>query len=609
MSTLIRFEFERIKSNGRLVGLCILFFFLSLAFVFEGIQAYLTLVSGQEDFKDYQVEKVEGYLNYDQYGGYGFTIRAVPSPIVVFFDINPEMMESKIDDRETVDVSTSEREKNYSGNYFKGFSAFVIFWGGFLQIFLGVTTFKSKKNIAMHKKIKTAVITVVLRLVLSIAFFGLLYLIAFIFANFFLDFTTFEMKVYIKYVLSDITLIASFFVIGILVFIAGKKKNHFIIVLISWLGLSFAPQGLTSTSFKNTSSKLINKVNVKKLKLAKKWEKKAYKRYKELMKEGKEKTEIYNEILPTYEEVDKLNRRMEWKLIEKEKEDANYNEQIACYFPSLHHLLLGLELGGGKGNYFEFLEYIIFLKKVFKEWYLDKKFFDPDKKIVPFLNRDEYVYALKPYLIPTYNKGISITVGLILVLLIISQMLVKKGFCYNSKKKRLREEYKPGFYFRLIGDSELRRKKFKSYEEFDVIRLDDISDEDFDLNVSRNVLISYLVTIREVEISKAQKRLQSFNISIEDNRKIESNEDLKKVHAAISLAESGKLFVINNVVKNRSIEFDEQFRDMISSMVDEGKSIIYLGSEPVESEARKKLYKDKLNLSAKQMDVRIISCR
>ncbi|MCX6582833.1 MAG: hypothetical protein NT166_21870 [Candidatus Aminicenantes bacterium] len=609
MKTILRFELDRVRSNEHLMFYCPLFLTLSLLFVFFGIRSYLDQENKLSDFIKHEVEKVGGYANYDQYGGYGYRIRAIPSPLEVFFKSQTEVFESKVDTQEIIDISSSKREKNSLKIHFQGFAEFVFFWGGILQLYLGLTAFKSRRSLKIHKRMGTAWQTVIVRFALSMGFFLVLFAMAYALALIYLKFTPGDLNGFLVFTSLFLKEMVLFFLIGLLVFFIGqKKKNHLKYAVILWAILVLTPEFINGILDSDTGQiPSMYKMNMTKLKIVKEWDQEASKKILEQLAEKKKsKDEIYSNIIPGYmKSYYEKNEAIETDFIHIEKRNAYKKEAISSLIPTYNYFFQVNELIGGYGSCFEFLAHVLKTKERFLDWYLHKKFFERSKTIEPFATGNEYVFRMKPMVPRYFLRSISVTALISVGLLF--WISVYLGNIFKTTSRRGAPENNPGFYFKLVEKEMKREELLADYHGPGLVCVDNIEQPDIDGNINLKAFFNWLIQLRGVNRDEVKEKLKLFELNAENQQRI-SGEDIKKVYLSAVLS-SADTFLINNAGKHMSKKFENQFIEVLSALCSNGKTILYLGSEPLEGRQKKAFLGNCQSQDFVPVDVNKISLR
>ena len=119
------------------------FLFFSLYFVNVGINKYKDFFLEKENFLGYEKQKIDRYINYEQYGAYGFRVLFEPSPLVIFFSSAFLSLEGTIDTKEIVNISINYKGKSIfaTNGAFGDFSSMFYAFGSLLMLVFGLNSF------------------------------------------------------------------------------------------------------------------------------------------------------------------------------------------------------------------------------------------------------------------------------------------------------------------------------------------------------------------------------------------------------------------------------------------------------------------------------------
>ncbi len=144
------FEYKRFIDNKYLLSSLLVLSIVALAFVQIGVLQYKSHLKQKEIFQQFERTKVKGFINYTQYGTYGYRTLFVPDAISIFF-FNTAVIQDM-----TAYVDSGERLKIYQPmigkNIFKtknfGFSDFsgiVLFFGSLITILYLFDAFRNRE--------------------------------------------------------------------------------------------------------------------------------------------------------------------------------------------------------------------------------------------------------------------------------------------------------------------------------------------------------------------------------------------------------------------------------------------------------------------------------
>jgi len=256
-----KMELKRLLTK-KMVGILLFLLMLMAYFVQIGIDQYKSTVDNKEIFLDFEAKKVEQYINYNQYGTYGFRIFFMPSPLSVFFSNSSSISEltSIVDAGERLNIYNSFKGKALFSEKlggFKDFSGIMLLLGSLMFLYCGYEALIHKDYLRF-----TGNLVGFRRLFLSIIISRFFFLVIFFaggvgiaFIQLKLNHITLSRSEYNLlgfYVLNTVLLSLFFLAIGT---IAGSFKSRFsgfVLLIISWflsVSISFTLDSSSASSF------------------------------------------------------------------------------------------------------------------------------------------------------------------------------------------------------------------------------------------------------------------------------------------------------------------------------------------------------------------------
>lgn len=612
-------ESKRIRGNPCLnlgvITLLILFAFLSLLGTFD----YLSLSQDVIFFKKYEKEKIGYYLNMDQYGGYGFKVQTKFSPLLLFFSSSPKYsLESNIDNKETIIVNSSRRGKAQfrSDDFFSPWGV-VLFFGVLLLLYSGLSTFSSRLHIELFGGWKGILLTILARLILVVSYLFYLILVPLLIPVVLgVRFPLIELGLYSLYFMYFLGLATFIFILGIIVrlFILDKKNNAVRLIMVIWLFNLAVPFMINKyIGYKANRLDSIYELNLKKLKQAKGFEDEASNTFIQLLKENIEKVSIYRIIIPKYLRVIyPSNIKLEEQYIQEVLSLIEHKENICSYFPSAYFPFLGKEISGdGHMNYIDLLNVIIQKKGAFLEHYFHNKYFTKDKTVNPFMS--DNVFPAIAQLPPTFFPAFLILLIYVSLAVTVLLSLLYRLLRIDSKPQGNVRIKAKTFNFILIENPKERRERFRLHKKtLPLSCIDKIDPQDIAAwGLGFFDLLEYFCLIRNLgkqdcalylEILKVKAKEVACQVTV-------PGETIKKIYLA-SCVGRPNLLLINDFIKNESLEFDLYFSTLLQYLIEvEGKSVLYYGSEPYSSKKKTNLYSEKQRGRICEVDYNYISLR
>lgn len=423
----IIFEFKRLPHNKIIVISALIIAILALLFTQLGILKYKALISQKEVFLEIEKMKVKRYINYTQYGGYGFRTFFEPPPLSILFT------NTTVADNVTAFVDSGERLKIYQsiigGNMFKvwrysigDFSGIVIMFGGLLVMYYMYCAFGGREFHRFTASLAGA----------GQVFFGLFLARLLITWLFFTGLTLLAVGLILlndlplsidHNLLSYITvLLLTTMFFSTLGAIAGNLKQRKVglaVLMSAWLVLVFAlPAGLgLYVQWRANKIKAHHQLEMEKFKLLMDFEERAI----------KEKATIkYGERLkPNVQEMVKSYRDNEFIRIHQLEEDTiiqmralgSLNSKCSILFPTSFYSDLSSNLsGGGFLSLLEFYDQVQETKKHFFEFYMDCLYFSGEDQnadtggVKPFGNGSENLFIGDSKVPHFFYTGLLLTV-------------------------------------------------------------------------------------------------------------------------------------------------------------------------------------------------------
>lgn len=589
MKIVFKYELDRLRRNGTLAFLCLMMAGLSLLIVVTGGIQYNKQLADIPDFKLYEKQKIKGYLNYDQYGGYGFNIIKFPNSLSFYFSNTQTAVMGKIDTKEIVDITVSRRLDSGNISFSQGFAGFIYLWGAFLSIYMGVSLFRSWENFRIHRTAKTIFASMTFRLLFLGVYYALVYLSAFLIGCIFVSYTTNDFVNYAIFSIYSIALYLVFYFAGILIFLFVKRRKTVLkVAIVTWVALVLIPE-IAALTFDTKDRKAFFGVNTEKLIKAKEWEMAAVKELKERLKNSKDRVAIYKEILPGYmDRIFRENLNLELKLINKEKEVLSDIERKSLFAPFLYYPFIISEMKGGLNEDIRFLSLIMETKERFLPWYLGKKFIEREKIVVPFPGGEENIYMINAELPQNILGGFVVMFIWMLGILATTLVLINRSF--RTGGDVLFYGQPSQVYFQIIEEKAAREKEIDRFDEKYLVKIGRINLELLDFRgACRRDITKYFITVMDVSPYEAMRNLKHFDISLALDKCV-CGEDMQILFAATSCAIDKTNMVLNNLSMGRSENFDRQLRGLLEDLCSKGKTIIYFSSKPFQSSRRRNFF-------------------
>jgi hypothetical protein len=450
---------------------------ISLLFLWEGVSVYKKAHSKKNLHAEMEQIKVKGHTFYTQYGTRGIQTIFLPPPLSILFN------NTRIFHDLTAKVDTSEKLNIYNGMKgphlfarwsFFDYSGLMYFVVLLLVLLYGYDATRNKETLKYLKRQypgKNIFLLVIFSraIIFSMAFVAFI-LLAFIFClinGIALPF----INIVWYFLPKELTLIFFLF--------TGSAIGFFQRARIYWLigfyllFLIFLPY-LVGIITKINANNIPNIYDIEKEKyqLISKFEREGEKRiggkYK---RDGVAPPEIREYIKSYLENEYPLITKKEEKLVTEINSNINLFEMLSTPIPTCFQMALNYELSGsGYLEFVDFYRYNLSFKDKFFNFYINKHFFSPSKKIENFVKNDEYFYYSNSRLPSTFVLGIICTflwtAGALFLGWIKFKKFFKKGKSglYNEIAK-IEPESKVVNYV-LTKSQEIREQIFDYFSDF-----------------------------------------------------------------------------------------------------------------------------------------------
>lgn len=421
----------------KFIGLFLFFSILSLYFVQIGFSNYKNIIENKAEFQDIESLKVKQYINYNQYGTYGFRVLFIPSPLSIYF-VNSSTISgltANVDSGERLNIYNSFKEGRTlfadKGGGFKDFSGIMFLLGSLLILYLGYESFIHRDYLRFiygfvnYKKLFfSTVLSRVFILVFLFLFNAGISLILLEMKG--VRFLEGEYTHFFLYLLILVLLLVFFFALGT---IAGSFKSRFVgfvMVIISWFVLVFLFPGIVNTITSRKADNILSnyKLELQKLKSLMDFERESLEKYGDTTKDniGAVRKSVEDFLEKGFPKIHAFEERLRDEM----EENIRSFEFLSSFFPSTLYLSAGNEISSkGYENFILFFNYIRELKKKFLRFYLDHRYYldgmlDKSIKVEPFIKGNENLFSAKSMTPRGFGMAIVLTVMYIVGLFVIS---------------------------------------------------------------------------------------------------------------------------------------------------------------------------------------------
>ena len=624
MKTLYSFlilEFRRFFSRRNTV-VFVLFLLLCLYFVQDGVSEYKEIFGNKEEFQEIEKANIKKFVNYTQYGIYGFRLMFIPSPLTAFFvnsGVIPELT-AFVDSGVRLRLYHSILGKNlYAVNVnrssFMDFSGVLLLFGSLFALFMGYHSFrrieyiKYLSSLINYKKIYFLVVGV--RIILI--FILLLLIIGCALTLIKLNHISLSNTEYVHllvYTLITFLMLCFFLFMGMAAGSIKSKTTGMIAIAALWFGFVFLIPGTISRITAKRADGMTSAYNLEqeKLKILTDFEKKAFEkiqRYQDIdAKKNSDRLSGESYWLNDFKRIQSIEKRMENEI----RENARLFINLSSIFPTSFYIAAANEINSrGYENVIDFYAYVQTLKEQFVRYYINKKFYSDYSTVESFVKGDENIFQARSRLPGNLAVGMAFTLVFITGFIGLSFSRFKR-FLFTLPKKTaddingLDVELKKGeTYVLLTTGSVINHQLYnffsgeaKGFNE--LVRLDDVNlaleehkskRRDFiylchpkkvpgDINVGAFIgFIKNLLKASNKAISELYIRLGIEHIEDKCFMDISTGEIGRILLAAAQLKKS-KIYMFQDFARATPADFMTRFIEELQTLKDRGTAILYL---------------------------------
>lgn len=405
--------------NKKNLALFMLLLLISLFPVQTHINRYNTIIENNRKYNETERLKVKQFLNYTQYGLYGFRVFFNPSPISILFSHSGAFREltSNIDAGEKMNFYSSMKGKTLFGRSpvgFMDFAGLIMLLGSLFALYTGYESLRHKEYLKFVSSLsgyKKAYFS----MAVSRAFFMLVFFLPIMGAALFLlringiEIPGGDTGYLAAYVVVTVPMLLFFFICGMIGAGFKSRVTGVVTILSLWFGLVFlVPWVMQAIILESSESIRSNaRMELDKLKYLMDFEKKAYREIG-IFKSGGEAPEEVKELAESYWKKEfKAIQAVEEEMRKEIETQIRHMETFSLFFPTSFHLMTNNALSGkGYRSFLGFYSHVQALKRRFLRFYIDRKFYTDHTGVDPFLKEKENIYDSGPLLPGNFYAGL-----------------------------------------------------------------------------------------------------------------------------------------------------------------------------------------------------------
>ncbi len=598
----------------------ILFLALCLYFVQDGVSEYKNIVENKEEFQEIEKESIKKFVNYSQYGIYGFRLMFIPSPLTALFansGVSPELT-AFVDSGVRLRVYHSILGKNLYAvklSGFMDFSGVLLLFGSLFALFLGYNSFqhieyiKYLSSLLNYKKIyfliagaRIILIFVLLLFIFSCAL-GLMKLNDIALSNT-------EFSHLLVYILITLSMLWFFLFIGIAAGSVKSKTTGITAIAALWFGFVFLIPGTISRIIAKKADNITSAYNLEqeKLKILTDFERKAFEktqRYKSIdEKKNSDRLSGKSYWVNEFKRIQSIEKRMEDEI----RENSDMFQNLSLVSPTSFYIAAANEINSrGYENVIDFYAYVQKLKEQFVRYYIDKKFYSDYSTVESFVKNDENIFRAKSRLPVNLGTGMAITLLFITGLFVLSFFRFKRFLFVQPGKMAedingLDVELKEGETYVLLTSGSVINNQLYNFFSGEakgfkgLVRLNDVNLTPGENKSKRNDFIyfchpgkvpcdikvgDFIAFIKKL-LKASNKAVSEIYIRlgverIEDKCFLEiSGEETGRILLAAAQLKKSKIYMFRDFARGIPADLMTRFTEELQKLKEQGAAILYL---------------------------------
>jgi hypothetical protein len=424
MLAFFRFEAFRIFAEKKNLAFFALIALSTGYFAWSGVNEYRRSLAEKKFFVDFEKEKTRQIATYAQYGTFGFRILYETAPLNLFF-INSSILqdlESNIDNYEAIRIDSSFKgDKLFlMRGYFKDFAGILLVFGSLLMLYLGHLALVSppylrflalRMPLARYFFLTTAARLFWLDLLFLVLIMGLFVGVQ---AGG-IVFSGQERGVFLCFSLFLVLLLDFIYLLGQLTTVLIRfRKTFFLWFFVVWFACIFLLPELSRISvFRNSQSlEPAEKINLEKFRNLMAMEQE----FRDYLKANPRSSldqvrQMQKEFAVQFINSSYLvNTGLEMRYFRQIENVIAAHERRSVFFPTTYYQFLSGEASGkGYHGYLEFMDYIMKLRNRFMQFYLKRRYLEPDSAVESFVKGSENIFRSRSRLPRSFVPGVMLT--------------------------------------------------------------------------------------------------------------------------------------------------------------------------------------------------------
>ncbi len=618
-SSFFLLELKRLFSK-RNIFILFLFFLLCQYLVQVRINEFQLKLENKTQFLEIERTNSEKFINYNQYGTFGFRLMFIPPAISAFFSNSAVISEltAFVDSGVRLRIYNSLLGKNLFSDKnggFKDLAGIILLFGTLMALYFGYDSFRYKeyiKFISSLSSTKRAYFSILFArlILLNVTFLFIISFSLFLTRLNGLHFSTTEYINFSVFLFLTVLLLSFFLVLGAIISCSKSNINAILTIISVWVTVTFlAPGIITNIVFQRAGLIESNfKVEMDKLQQLINFENRAIVQHGRFDPDKANTTRERHLVESYWEKEFKEIQHLEKKRNEKTLKNARTYQIFSIVCPTTFYIAMNNEISGlGYESFIDFYQYTQELREKFIHYYLQKAFYSNDKKVETFVKKNENVFVSKSRIPDIIIFGIILNLLYLAILFHFSFNRFRKYIfgLPDQKYRELKElemELMTGKTVVLLtADNRISGQLYNFFtghdDEFDgVVMLDE---EDIAADGNRE---DFLYLCRPEEIPgdiKVKDFVKFFSrllyVSKRENAQLYLDLQLdtveRKFFSQLSDAQKGRIllaaavkkmsaiYMIHDLARGMPVDFVMEFIDILSRVKEDGAAILYLSRD------------------------------
>lgn len=618
-SSFFLLELKRLFSKRNSV-VFLLFLILCLYLVQVRINEYKLKLENKAEFQEIERTNSEKFMNYSQYGTFGFRLMFIPPAISTFFSNSAVISEltAFVDSGVRLRIYKSLLGKNLfldkSGG-FKDLSGIILLFGTLMALYFGYDSFRHKeylKFITSLTSTKSAYFSILFaRLILLNLNFLLIILLSLLLTRINgLHLSSQEIVNFSVFILLTILLLSFFLVLGAVIGCSKSNINAIVAIITVWVAFAFVAPGIITNMVYQRAGAIESdfKVEMDKLRQLIDFENRA------IAQQGRfnPKNANYNQerhLVESYwnkefKEIQNLEKERNTQTLK----NAKTYQIFSILSPTTFYIAMNNEISGlGYESFIDFYQYTQELREAFIHYYLQKTFYSSDSKVETFVKHDENVFVSKSRIPSIIIFGIILNLFYLAILFHFSFNRFRKYIFglpdqrYQELKELEMELMTGKTVVLLTADNGISGQLYNFFTGHDngfdgVVMLDE---EDMNADGNREDFL-YLCRPEEIPgdikvgdfvnffsrllyVSKRENAQLYLDLQLDtlEARFFSQLTDAQKgrILMAAAVKKMSAVYMIHDLARGMPVDFVMEFIDLLNQVKEDGAAILYLSRD------------------------------